>query len=474
MSNQKQGKSGGGGGGGGNSSGGVAGQHSGGMRAEAKKTKAVFKHVLETPFSIPWPEVTPENNTIVLDVLCDLIAPIREYHRNRCSSDSKQSTTKKSKKSKKSKGKDASKDEGGSSRPNTALATVDMDPSSASKEASIASTSQRPSVLDFTIIGINAITKSLERSIQDLITHPPPSAVFLCKGDLVPAHLYTHLGPMIAMLPGTVVFPLLKGSEQKLSEALGMPAVGALAIKARTGQKDTADVQCKEADDLIMILERMVEPINVSWLPKVKPPPPPTTGPKRKRKAQQSKATLDATTTSVTTAVTTLTVSDDHSAAVSAASSTVVSVAAAPEVPSTVASTSTSDGSDTRTKQMSGSVSWIPTNIKAVRKDQTQHQGQGKSSGKNKDQQQQSKQQQSKQQQPKQQQPKQQQPKQQQPKQQQPKQNKQQQQPKQQQKQQQKEQQQQQQQSKNPAQGKKHRAEESAQDRRQDKRPKME
>jgi hypothetical protein len=51
MSNQKQGKS---GGGGGNSSGGVAGQHSGGMRAEAKKTKAVFKHVLETPFSIPW------------------------------------------------------------------------------------------------------------------------------------------------------------------------------------------------------------------------------------------------------------------------------------------------------------------------------------------------------------------------------------------------------------------------------------
>ncbi|KAF9364106.1 hypothetical protein BGX34_002473 [Mortierella sp. NVP85] len=461
MSNQKQGKS-GGGGGGGSSSGGVAGQHLGGMRAEAKKTKAVFKHVLETPFSIPWPEVTPENNAIVLDVLCDLIAPIREYHRTRCSSESKQSTSKKNK-NKKNKSKDASKDEEGSSRPNTALATADIDPSPASKEASVSSTSQRPSILDFTIIGINAITKSLERSIQDLVTHPPPSAIFLCKGDLVPAHLYTHLGPMIAMLPKTVVFPLLKGSERKLSEALGMPAVGALAIKARTGQ-DAADVQCKEADDLIMILERMVEPINVSWLPKVKPPPPPppATGPKGKRKAQQPKSTLDATTTSVTTAVTTLTVSDDHSATVSAASSTVVSVAAVPEV-LTVVSASTSEGSDTRAKQMPGSVNWIPTNIKAVRKDQSQHQGQGKSSSKNKDQQQQSKQQQSKQQQPKQQQPKQQQPKL----------NKQQQQSKQQPKQQQK-QQQQQQQSKNPAQGKKHRAEESAQDRRQDKRPKME
>jgi uncharacterized membrane protein len=51
QSNQKQAKSGGGGGGG---SSGAAAVHSGGIRAEAKKTKVVFKNVLDTPFNIPW------------------------------------------------------------------------------------------------------------------------------------------------------------------------------------------------------------------------------------------------------------------------------------------------------------------------------------------------------------------------------------------------------------------------------------
>ncbi len=33
---------------------GAAATHSGGMRAEAKKTRVVFKNVLDTPFNIPW------------------------------------------------------------------------------------------------------------------------------------------------------------------------------------------------------------------------------------------------------------------------------------------------------------------------------------------------------------------------------------------------------------------------------------
>ncbi|KAG0285093.1 hypothetical protein BGZ98_005663, partial [Dissophora globulifera] len=50
---------------------GGAAVHSGGMRAEAKKTKVVFKNVLDTPFNIPWPEVSAGDNAIVLDTLCE-------------------------------------------------------------------------------------------------------------------------------------------------------------------------------------------------------------------------------------------------------------------------------------------------------------------------------------------------------------------------------------------------------------------
>ena len=63
------------------------------------------------------------------------------------------------------------------------------------------------------------------------------------------------------MMPTTLLFPLHKGSEQQLSKVLGVQAVGAVAILAGS----------KEAEDVVMILSRMVEPMSVSWLPKVTP-----------------------------------------------------------------------------------------------------------------------------------------------------------------------------------------------------------
>ncbi|KAF8979568.1 hypothetical protein BGZ46_005276 [Entomortierella lignicola] len=231
----------------------AAATHSGGIRSEAKKTRVVFKNVLDTPFNIPWPEVTSENNAIVLETLCDLLKPIKGYHNNHTNKDStKILKTKKTKK--------PTKDDS-LPKSNPALATTNHD----TTDTTSISNTPAPAILNSVIIGINAVTKSLERSIQNLASHSPPSAVFLCKGDLAPSHLYSHLGPMIAMLPGVKLFPLLRGSEKSLSESLGMQAVGALAIKAGEGES-------KEAEDLLMILDRMVEPINVSWLPKVKKP----------------------------------------------------------------------------------------------------------------------------------------------------------------------------------------------------------
>ncbi|KAF9356300.1 hypothetical protein BGX26_005448 [Mortierella sp. AD094] len=310
----------------------AAATHTGGMRTEAKKTRVVFKNVLDTPFNIPWPEVTSENNAIVLDVLCDLLKPIREYHNAHPKKDSL--TTSKVKKTKKALADDSQ------SKPNPALATTNHDSTATESNSQPTSVSTPPpAILSSIIIGINAVTKSLERSIQNLASHPPPSAVFLCKGDLAPSHLYSHLGPMIAMLPGVKLFPLLRGSEKKLSEALGMQAVGALAIKAGGG--------AKEAEDLIMILERMVDPINVSWLPKVKPP---------------------AATTTISTK--TMTKKNGATTTKSEANDTVLastSVAAEAIVVSSSTSVDVREKLSTVSGTSGGSERWIATNIKSVK-----------------------------------------------------------------------------------------------------------
>lgn len=155
---------------------------------------------------------------------CRLLQPIKSYHHTHSVEINKE------KKSKKKEAKEKSKktaQEG--AKINPALATIET-PSSASNPP----TTETPPILAHTVIGINSVTKELEKSIQNIKDHPPPSAVYVCKGDLSPSHLYSHIGTMVAMLPGTLLFPLTRGSEKKLSEALGMQAVGAVAIKVPT------------------------------------------------------------------------------------------------------------------------------------------------------------------------------------------------------------------------------------------------
>ncbi|KAF9102421.1 hypothetical protein BGX29_004607 [Mortierella sp. GBA35] len=302
----------------------------GGMRSEAKKTKVVFKNVLDTPFNIQWPEVTADNNAIVLDTVCDMVKQIFEYHNTRPKQHAKPDK----------KAKRAPSEVAGSapSKPTTALATLD-DSSSTTAESTdpASSTSQSPpppAILRSIILGINAVTKALERSIQDLGAHPPPTAIILCKGDLVPSHLYTHLGPMIAMLPGVLLFPLLKGSERRLSEALGLPAVGALAIQSTEGSR--------EAEDLVMILKGMVEPMTASWLPKIIP-----------KSAARDKTSSKPTATMPANA--------DSSGTTTATAS--VSTPAAP----VAGSTSESSSATTSATTSATKAAFIPTNIKVIK-----------------------------------------------------------------------------------------------------------
>jgi hypothetical protein len=147
-----------------------------------------------------------------------LLKPIKSYHQTHSAEINKE---KKSKKKEANEMSTKAAQEG--TKPNPALAT-----------ASKPITTETPPILVHTVIGINSVTKELEKSIQNIKDHPPPSAIYVCKGDLSPAHLYSHIGTMVAMLPGTLLFPLTRGSEKKLAEALGMQAVGAVAFKVPT------------------------------------------------------------------------------------------------------------------------------------------------------------------------------------------------------------------------------------------------
>ncbi|KAF9287793.1 hypothetical protein BGZ68_001264 [Mortierella alpina] len=360
----------------GKSNAGAAATHSGGMRAEAKKTKVVFKNVLDTPFNIPWPEVTSENNAIVLDVLCDLMKPIRDHRRS--GRKTKSSISKKDFKpvpdasSPTTVPQPSVKDIAAkSSKPKRALAIINHDPQQPQSVTSAeelqpiqkeSTPTERPAILKSTTIGINAVTKSLERSIQDLKRYPPPRAVFLCKGDLAPSHLYNHLGPMIAMLPDTtLLFPLLRGSEKRLSEALGMQAVGALAIHAHiNGESDIdAGSLSRETEDLIMILGRMVEPMSVSWLPKVLPPVPKLNKSKEDITKKSTPTPAPVMTKESALSSTNMLVT---SAPASQTSLTAITTSVLPQStsPSVLPSTATATVKDTTSRK------WIPTNIKNV------------------------------------------------------------------------------------------------------------
>ncbi|GJJ70600.1 ribonuclease P/MRP protein subunit POP3 [Entomortierella parvispora] len=287
---------------------------SGGLRSEAKKSKIVYKNVLDTPFNIPWPEVTAEDSATILDALCELLEPIGA-HRDQCRTDASKN--------------ERSRKKIRPGKPNTALASPNHDGTNTTQmiltsEFSKSSTEMKtdaPSIMQSISIGINSVTKTLERSVQDVVKFPPPSAIFLCKGDLAPSHLYSHLGPMVAMVPTTLLFPLHKGSEQRLSKALGMKAVGAVAVLAGS----------KEAEDVVMILSRMVEPLSVPWLPKAA-----TITPKKVAASKEGAERM---------------ISEPHSQ--SALNDGIRS--------------KTDDVPLSTTKKETNSAGWIPTNIKSVK-----------------------------------------------------------------------------------------------------------
>lgn len=123
-------------------------------------------------------------------------------------------------------------------------------------EPSYASSSSQPvptppSVLNSTVFGINQVTKSLERiiALSRLSTMTPATPVpdpltmiFVCKGDITPPHLVSHL-PMMAYIAGggvkeganpVLLCSLAKGAERRIGDVAGIQRCSAIGVQVRS------------------------------------------------------------------------------------------------------------------------------------------------------------------------------------------------------------------------------------------------
>ncbi|KAK9469903.1 RNase P, subunit Pop3 [Lipomyces arxii] len=187
--------------------------------------RTVFRPVLDNPHTrVIWPEITPEDGKLFVELLCELLKPLATY------------------KASKSKSKDAKPD--------------------------------RPNFLHSVTLGFNPTTSCLQRQVSEIYsqksycvqtrlqtvpkrTHKskPIVAVFVARSDITPPILVSHF-PLLCSSSATPVklIQLPKLSMVKLSEAAGSE-LGIIGIK-----KD-----CPGADMIFSILAR-VDDIEIPWV----------------------------------------------------------------------------------------------------------------------------------------------------------------------------------------------------------------
>lgn len=93
-----------------------------------------------------------------------------------------------------------------------------------------------PDIHQRVCIGINDVTKLLENAIQSK-TKRPNTAIFVCKRDMKPPHLCSHLLTM-APLTSTKIVSLPQGAEIKLAKALGLQRASCIAVDVSISKDD--------------------------------------------------------------------------------------------------------------------------------------------------------------------------------------------------------------------------------------------
>ncbi|KAJ8656923.1 hypothetical protein O0I10_007257 [Lichtheimia ornata] len=166
------------------------------IRSEAIARRKVYKNVIDSPFALKWPAVSSDLNESILDNLIKVLEPIGQHRRVVAES-----------KRKKQKGDDAT-----------------------------TTTPAYPDIHQRVCIGINDVTKLLENAIQSK-TKRPNTAIFVCKRDMKPPHLCSHLLTM-APLTSTKIVSLPQGAEIKLAKALGLQRASCIAVDIVEGKEE--------------------------------------------------------------------------------------------------------------------------------------------------------------------------------------------------------------------------------------------
>ncbi|KAI9815551.1 MAG: hypothetical protein M1827_002685 [Pycnora praestabilis] len=241
----------------------------------ARRVKTVFN--LDSPYSAAkWPQITPQSQEAILELLCSLLSPIGQHRFNHVPL----SKGKRSKKRKRAEARAASQK---SSDP--AHITGPSSPSSAAPPP--------PEIASQVTIGFNTTTRYLEtlarqsvpktlpRHLQPLktstsiddgeISNTPMeqlkllAAVFLPRGAQPPI-LHSHLPLLTATAslsnpssPKIRLVTLPKNAEARLAATLSLPRVGLLGL-----MKDAS-----HAEPLIEYVQQNVGAVEVPWLEEV-------------------------------------------------------------------------------------------------------------------------------------------------------------------------------------------------------------
>ncbi|KAH7065803.1 hypothetical protein BKA63DRAFT_608347 [Paraphoma chrysanthemicola] len=217
------------------------------MAPAAKNSKPIFK--TSSPFTeTKWPEISPHDQDIILDLVCNLLAPLGEHRKTHIQP------------SKGKKRKRKSQEQKHSENQNDTSAQHDSTPLPA------------PEIGKHILVGINSITRHLEAlaariappsmpvaasrndqqpqattdddNMDDVENDPNPLSILILthpKPSLSPSHAHfptlihlSNLHPPSSTTPSppTLLIPLATPSDARLASTLHIPRVGALAIFA--------------------------------------------------------------------------------------------------------------------------------------------------------------------------------------------------------------------------------------------------
>ncbi|KAF8517434.1 hypothetical protein BU17DRAFT_49966 [Hysterangium stoloniferum] len=277
------------------------------QRAPTGERKVVYKGVLDNPFKVSWPYVPLNVQNLVLASLVNILAGIAEYQSQRQTLLKKRKFARHQKRrkekaaaTKKRKAnngdgvevqdipKDTESNDVTTGDPDNNMDNMDMD-----LEPDI-EFPPPPPVLAHIIFGINQVTKRLEsqaksRRVRESIAltdsgavetvvedpnHSPIAYVFVCRADVDPPILISHLPGLVAscnipipsrpMMPVHLI-PVPKQAEASLSALMGLRRVSVLALDSTTPSLDA-----------IVNLLGAVQPPSAPWLTTLatKPTPP--------------------------------------------------------------------------------------------------------------------------------------------------------------------------------------------------------